>query len=68
MQDQTNRPTRTANDRLSPTEAADYLGVRADYAARRLSYRIVYVKDVIPEGVTACLCATKELGLTPDVH
>jgi hypothetical protein len=40
----------------------------SDYAARRLSYRIVYVKDVIPEGVTACLCATKELGLTPDVH
>jgi hypothetical protein len=40
----------------------------ADYGTRRLSYRIVYIKDALPEGVTACLCATKELGLTPDVQ
>jgi hypothetical protein len=40
----------------------------ADYGSRRLSYRIVYVRDVIPEGVTACLCATRELGLTPDTE
>jgi len=39
----------------------------ADYEARRLYYRVVYFRDVLPEGLTACLSAARELGVSPDV-